>query len=315
MANNFQPLSGREFPRYSAIKTFFRLPHAQIQEDFDVALLGVPFDSGVSYRPGARFAPTSVREMSSLGRGFHIESGHQVFKKLRVADVGDCSVVPLSLEQSYTLIEDHATALLKAKKRIISVGGDHSITLPLLRAFRKHYGVPLTLIHLDAHLDTYPAAWGCEYHHGSFLRHAVEEGLVEPKRVIQFGIRGPLAGPDDWDFSRTKGFMTFTMDKIREGHLTQLLSNLEEDIKGEKGPVYITTDVDCMDPSVAPGTGTPVPGGLTSYEVIKIIRSLPLSGRLVGGDVVEIAPPYDTAQITSLVGVEIVFQYLNQMCS
>jgi len=164
----YKPLSGREFPRFSQIKTFFRLPWADITDNFDVALLGLPFDGGVSYRPGQRFAPTRVREMSALGRGYHWSRDIKIFEKLKVADVGDSSVVPIDLEKTYEKIEQFITSIIKTNKKTIAVGGDHSTTLPVLRAMRKHYGVPLNFIHFDAHLDTYPAAWDCEYHHGAF---------------------------------------------------------------------------------------------------------------------------------------------------
>lgn len=177
----YQPLSGREFPRFSAIKTFFRLPIAKVTDEFDVALFGTPYDGGTSYRPGARFAPSSVRECSSLGRGYNMNRGVTVFDGLRVADIGDCPIVPIDQKKSYAQIEKFTAAVLKTNKKFISVGGDHSTTLPILRALEKKYG-QLNFVHFDAHLDTYPAAWGCEYHHGAFARHAVEEGLVSPKK-------------------------------------------------------------------------------------------------------------------------------------
>ncbi len=305
----YKPLSGREFPRFSQIKTFFRLPWADITDDFDVALLGLPFDGGVSYRPGQRFAPTRVREMSSLGRGYHWSRDIKIFEKMKVADVGDSSIVPLSVEMTYEKIEKFITDILKTKKKTISVGGDHSTTLPVLRAMRKHYGVPLNFIHFDAHLDTYPAAWDCEYHHGAFARHAVTEGLVDPKNMIQIGIRGPLAEREDLKFVQDNGIRVFTIDDIREKHLNEFVANLPE---FPKGPTYISFDVDCLDPSCAPGTGTPVPGGMTSYEAQKILRGLKIEN-LVGADVVEIAPAYDLGDLTSLVGVDIMFECLSLM--
>ncbi len=221
----FQPLSGREFPRFSGIKTFFRLPIAQIHENFDVALFGTPYDGGVSYRPGARFAPSLVRECSSLGRGFHMTRALSLFETTRFADIGDCSVVPIDQIQTYARIEKMATDLLKTDKKFISIGGDHSTTLPLLRALKKKYGI-LNFIHFDAHLDTYPAAWGCEYHHGAFARHAVEEGLVNPKKMIQIGIRGPLAAASDLDFVNKHGIKVFTMDDIRSRSISDFLKLL-----------------------------------------------------------------------------------------
>jgi guanidinopropionase len=307
----FKPLSGREFPRFSAIKTFFRLPHVEYSESFDVALFGIPFDGGVSYRPGARLAPTQVRESSSLGRGFHWQRGLNIFDKIKVADIGDCPTVPIDIAQTYAKIEQFATAVLNSKKKFISVGGDHSTTLPLLRAAKKYTGTPLNFVHFDAHLDTYPAAWGCEYHHGSFARHAVEEGLVNPKAMLQIGIRGPLAGSDDLEFVKRHGINVATVDDIRSGSLQNFVAKLP---KFENGPTFISFDVDCLDPAYAPGTGTPVVGGLTTYETQQILRGLKIN-HLLGGDIVEICPPFDSSDITSLVGVDVMFEYLCMMAS
>lgn len=303
----WKPLSGREFPRYSAIKSFFRLPVAtSIDQDFDVGIFGVPFDGGTSYRPGSRFAPASVRELSSLGRGFHMGRGISIFEKLKAADLGDCPTVPIDLMQTYLKIEEFVTALLTFQKRFLCVGGDHSITLPILRALNKFYKTPLNFIHFDAHLDTYPAAWNCEYHHGSFLRHAVEEKLVDPARVLQIGIRGPLSVPEDLLFSQTNGVRILTVDDIRQEPLPIVLRNLPS---FEEGLTYISYDIDVLDPAYAPGTGTPVPGGLSTYEVQKIFRALNIKN-LVGGDVVEISPPFDQSGITALAGVDALFEML-----
>ncbi len=307
--NAFQPLSGREFPRYSAIKTFFRLPAVDITQKFDVALFGIPFDGGVSYRPGARFAPSKVRESSSLGRGFHWSRDIQIFQKLKVADVGDCPTVPIDLLQTYEKIENFVAGILKSKKRFISVGGDHSTTLPVLRALKKYYKKPLSFIHFDAHLDTYPAAWDCEYHHGSFARHAIEEGLVNPKKMLQIGIRGPLAGGEDLEFVKKNKIIVKTVDDVRSGSLDSFLKSLPD---FDSNPTYISFDVDCLDPAYAPGTGTPVVGGLTTFETQRILRALKVSN-LVGGDIVEICPAYDHSDITSLVGVDVMFEFLCMM--
>ncbi len=303
---DYKPLSGREFPRFSGIKTFFRLPNVPLDADYEVGIFGIPYDGGVSYRPGSRFAPSAVREMSSLGRGFHMTRELNWIEKLKVADIGDCSTVPIDQTQTYALIEKHVSEVLAQKKKFIACGGDHSITLPVLRALRKHYGKPLQFIHFDAHLDTYPAAWGCEYHHGAFARHAVEEGLVDPKKMMQIGIRGPLAAENDLDFVNKHGIRVFTMDDIRAAHLNDFLNLLPA---CDNTPTYISFDVDCLDPAYAPGTGTPVPGGLTSYEAQRILRQLKIPN-LVGGDVVEISPPFDHGGITSLIGVDVMFEYL-----
>ncbi|HRO66518.1 MAG TPA: agmatinase [Pseudobdellovibrionaceae bacterium] len=302
----FKPLSGRQFPRFSAIKTFFRLPIAEVTDDFDIALFGTPFDGAVSYRPGARFAPTAVREASSLGRGFHWSRGVSLFDSERIADIGDCPVVPIDIEQTYARIEEFVTSIVKTEKKFVSCGGDHSTTLPVLRALRKHYGKPLAFIHFDAHLDTYPAAWGCEYHHGSFARHAIEEGLVDPKKTLHIGIRGPLAGGDDLDFVKKHGLRILTVDDVRSKPLDEVLHDLPS---FDETPAYLTYDIDCLDPAYAPGTGTPVPGGLTTYETQRILRALKVPN-LVGGDIVEISPPFDQSQITALAGVDAMFEIM-----
>lgn len=302
--NRYKPLSGREFPRFSAIKTFFRLPVADLTEDFDVALFGTPYDGGVSYRPGARFAPTQVRECSSLGRGFHMTRAMSLFEKLKFADIGDCPIVPIDQKQTYANIEKFSANILKHGKKFISIGGDHSTTLPLLRSMHKKYG-QLNFIHFDAHLDTYPAAWGCEYHHGAFARHAVEEGLVNPKNMLQIGIRGPLAAVDDLDFIKKHKIKVLTVDDIKQKPLAEVLKSLPK----FKGPTYISFDIDCLDPAYAPGTGTPVPGGLTTYETQQILRALQIDN-LVGADIVEVSPPFDSSQITGLAAVDTMFELM-----
>ncbi len=305
MNNEYKPLSGREFPRFSAIKTFFRLPIADIKDQFDIAIFGIPFDGGVSYRPGARFAPSAIRDASSLGRGFHMSRALSLFEKMKAADIGDCSTVPIDQVQTYEKIEKFVSEILATNKKFISVGGDHSTTLPILRALRKKYNEPLAFIHFDAHLDTYPAAWGCEYHHGAFARHAVEEGLVDPQQMIQIGIRGPLAAADDLNFIKKHGIKIVTVDDIRDHSLNDFLKTLPR----FKGPAYLSYDIDCLDPAFAPGTGTPVPGGLTTYETQKILRALQIEN-LVGADVVEVSPPYDTSQITALAAVDAMFEMM-----
>lgn len=305
--SKFKPLSGREFPRFSAIKTFFRLPIAQPGDDYDLALVGVPFDGGASYRPGPRFAPTKVREASSLGRGYHWSRGENIFDRLKVADIGDCPTVPINLEMTYEKVEKFFSDLVKKNKRFISVGGDHSTTLPILRALKTKYKEPLAIIHFDAHLDTYPAAWDCEYHHGSFMRHAIEEKLVDPKKTFQIGIRGPLAGADDLHFIEKNKIQVRTVDDIREPGLFEFLKTLPD---FGKTPTYISFDIDCLDPAFAPGTGTPVVGGLTTYETQRILRALKIKN-LVGADIVEVSPPYDHADITALAAVDTIFELMH----
>lgn len=305
----FKPLSGREFPRFSGIKTFFRLPNAELGQKFDIALTGIPFDGGVSYRPGARFGPAMVRQVSSLGRGYHMSREVCFFDKLKVADIGDCPTVPIDLKKTYGKIEKHFSKILKSGKRFISVGGDHSTTLPVLRAVRSFVKKPVRIIHFDAHLDTYPAAWDCEYHHGSFLRHAIEEGLVDPKKSIQIGIRGPLASSEDLAFVRRHKLTVTTVDDVRIKGLESFIKSLP---KFDATPTYISFDIDCLDPAFAPGTGTPVPGGLTTYETQRILRAMKIPN-LMGADIVEVSPPYDVSEITCLAAVDTMFECLSLM--
>lgn len=311
MAHRYHPVSGRELPRFSGIKTFFRLPHVAVDADYDVGIVGLPFDGGASYRPGQRFAPTHVREISSLGRVFHMGRMADFTEAIKVADVGDVPTVPINLEMTYEKIEKFFDLGLGKGKRFITVGGDHSVTLPILRSVRKAVGKPVRLIHFDAHFDTYPAAWDCEYHHGSFARHAVEEGLIDSKGSIQIGIRGPLAGGSDLDFVKKSGIRVATVDEIRRGSLDVFLKSLPD--FGDD-PVYISYDVDCLDPAFAPGTGTPVPGGLTTYEVQQIMRALKIK-RLVGADVVELSPPFDSSEITALAALDAVFELIGLMAA
>ncbi len=304
----YVPVSGREMPRFAGIKTFFRLPHVPIDQDYDVALVGVPFDGSLSYRPGARFAPSRIRELSSLGRAYHWERQMNFVDRLKVADIGDCPIVPIDVAKTYKSIEKYFAKLMNLEKRFISVGGDHSTTLPILRALKKKYKKPLALVHFDAHLDTYPAAWGCEYHHGSFLRHAIEEGLVQPKKTFQIGIRGPLAAAEDLEFVNKKGLQPFTVENIRSVNIKTISAKINKMIGNDL--CYLTYDIDCLDPAYAPGTGTPVIGGLTTYETQQILRGLKLPG-LVGADVVEVSPPYDHSDITSLAAVDAMFEILH----
>lgn len=311
MPMEYKQLEGRQFPRFSGIKTFFRLPVAEMTDSFDVALFGVPFDGGASYRVGQRFGPSGVREVSSLGRGYHWGRNINFTEKLKVADIGDASVVPIDLNQTYELVEKFTSSVVKTGKKFIACGGDHSITLPLLRALHKHHKKPLGLIHFDAHFDTYPPAWDCEYHHGTFVRHAVNEKLIDPTKSVHIGIRGPLATEKDVAFSRDNGITTWSIDAIRGQGVKDLISKWPD--FGDM-PVYVSFDIDALDPCFVPGTGTPVIGGMTSYEAQTFLRNLPKIN-LVGADVVEVIPNYDPAQISQLFVVDVMFELLCKMAS
>ena len=301
---DYSNIQKRSHPRFSGIKTFFRCSsEKESVKTSDVVICGVPFDGGTTYRSGARMGPTRIRETSALGRGYHLQRGRDVFAKLKVVDGGDAPINPLSIEKTYIDVESFFHKLWSQNKKVLSVGGDHSISLPLLRAAVKTHG-PLNFLHFDAHFDTYPAAYGCEYHHGTFLRHAVEENLIN--QAWQFGIRGPLVVKEDQDFCKKHNIRFFTVDEIKKRGV-DILSNLSLPIKG---PVYISFDVDCLDPAYAPGTGTPVVGGLTTYEVQQIFRHLKIEN-LIGADVVEVNPVYDHGDITSLAAVDVLFECLH----
>jgi guanidinopropionase len=304
--HSYEPLSGRQFPRFSGIKTFFRLPYVPVDADYDIGLIGLPFDGGVSYRPGARFAPSKVREVSSLGRVFHMGRMEGFTSKVKAADIGDCPTVPIDIQKTYERIQAFYGHVLSLGKKTLTIGGDHSMTLPILREMRKRYGKPLSFIHFDAHLDTYAPAWEMEYHHGSFARHAVEEGLVDPKNYHMIGIRGPLTGADDLAFVKKHGITVHTIDDVRDMGLRPFIASLPD---FGTHPTYISYDIDCLDPSCAPGTGTPVPGGLTTYEAQQIFRGLKVRG-LVGADIVEVSPPYDPSDITAMAALDAMFEML-----
>jgi agmatinase len=298
-----KPLDGRKFPRFSGICTFFRLPHHPDVDDLDVAVLGVPWDGSVSYRPGARFGPRAVRDASVLMRAYSPEAAIRPFDTLRVADAGDVSVVPHDASATFANIEEHVSRAIAGGGRTVCVGGDHSIALPILRAMAKRHG-PVGLVHFDAHSDTYPAAWGNEYHHGTPFRKAVEEGLLDPARVIQIGLRGGLAGADDYTFAKQTGFRMVFLDDLIEQGVGAVAAAIKEVATGK---VYLSMDVDAIDPAFAPGTGTPVPGGLTSREALMLIRSC-RGVDIVGADVVELSPPYDVQQITALLAAQMAWE-------
>lgn len=303
----FIPLSGRKLPRFSGIKTFFRLPSSDLQSNYDLGLLGVPFDGGTTYRPGARFAPTRIREISSLGRTYHWERNLSFLENLKVADLGDAPTYPMDLQKTHKNLTNFVSTLFNQKKKMIFIGGDHSLTLPLLRAAKKKHGL-LSLIHFDAHLDTYPKAWGFDYHHGTFLRHAIKEKLVEPQTSLHIGLRGPLSSKEDLQFVKKHKLNLITVENLKEAqNLKAFLS--KSLFHFEKRPTYITFDIDCIDPSMAPGTGTPVPGGLSTYEVQQILRALKIKN-LVAADLVEVSPPFDSSEITSLAASDVIFELM-----
>jgi len=296
-------------PRFGQIATFMLLPAAESAAGLDVALLGIPYDGGVSYRPGARFGPRAVREQSSLIRPWHPVLKVHPFQRLRMADCGDVDVIPTSIERTFERIQQAIDAVIVAGAMPLAVGGDHSVTLPILRSLARRHG-RLGLVHFDAHPDTWDEYFGSKFFHGSPFRRALEEGLVDPHRMIQVGIRGPLYGPEDFALHDEHGIEVIRIETVKE-HGTAWVAGRLGRLRG--GPVYCSFDIDAVDPAFAPATGTPEVGGLTSYEALTLVRALAGLG-LVGADVVEVSPPYDgPGQVTALLAANLLFELASVM--
>lgn len=293
-------------PRYSGIATFMRCPYQTTLDGVDIALIGVPFDGGVTNRTGTRHGPREVRNQSSLMRTINQETGVAPFDLCRVADIGDAlPESPFELIQSHKSIEEFFNKVVEAGVMPVSAGGDHSITLPILRAVAKDG--PVALVHLDAHCDTGDDYLGSKFHHGSPFKIAAEEGLIDPKKTIQIGIRGTVNSADIWRFSHESGMRVIYMEEFYKLGIASVLDEVKR-IVGDS-PVYVTFDVDCLDPAFAPGTGTPEIGGMTSYEALQMIRGL-AGLNIIGADVVEVSPPFDPTGSTALVGATMMFELL-----
>ena len=293
-------------PRYTGLPTFLRAPYREDLQEVDIGLIGVPFDGGVTNRTGARHGPREIRNQSSLIRRMNQATGVSPHDLCRVADIGDAWVQkPYTLEGSHGEIADFYRRVTAAGITPVSVGGDHSITLPILRALAAEK--PVGLVHFDAHCDTGDDYMGSRFHHGAPFSRAVEEGLLDPRRTIQIGIRGSLNDPDVWKFSHDSGMRVVYIEEFFERGWRSIIEEART-IVGD-GPTYISFDVDALDPVYAPGTGTPEVGGYSTLEAQMMIRAL--SGlNLVGGDVVEVAPPFDPSGNTALVGATMMFEIL-----
>ena len=293
-------------PRYTGISTFMRTPYVQDPTNLDIAMVGVPFDSAVTNRPGARHGPREVRNQSSLIRRVHHVSKVNPFELCNVGDMGDTPVNPVNLINSLEMIEEFYQPLAEAEVVPLSCGGDHLITLPIFRAIAKDR--PVGMVHFDAHTDTADEAYnGEKYHHGTPFRRAVEEGLLDPKRTIQIGIRGSMSDDDYYNFSYESGMRVVHIEEFFKLGVNKVIREARRTV-GD-GPTYISFDVDGLDPAYAPGTGTPEVGGYTTYDAQKMLRGL--SGcNLIGGDVVEISPPLDPSGNTALVGATMMFEIL-----
>lgn len=293
-------------PRYTGLPTFLRAPYSESFEDVDIGLIGVPFDGGVTNRTGARHGPREIRNQSSMIRKMNQATGISPHELCRVVDIGDAWVQqPFTLEGSHNEIEAYYKKVIDANITPISVGGDHSITLPIFRALAKDG--PIGMVHFDAHCDTGDDYMGSKFHHGAPFKIAVDEGLLDPKRTIQIGIRGSVNDPDVWKFSHDSGMRVIYIEEYFEMGWKAVVEEARK-IVGD-GPTYVSFDVDALDPVFAPGTGTPEVGGYTTLEAQMMIRGL--SGlNLVGGDVVEVSPPFDPSGNTALVGATMMFEIL-----
>ena len=283
-----------------------RLPHTRDLAGVDVAIAGVPYDGGTSYRPGARLGPREIRSQSSLIRTWSYFLKVHPFERLRVVDYGDVDVPPIGIERAHDVIGQSAAAIHDAGATPLMVGGDHSISLPLLRAAAKKHG-PLALVQFDSHIDTWDDYFGGKYFHGSPFRRAIEEGLIRKDRFVQVGIRGPMYGEDEFDFHRAHGIRVIDIDAVKREGIDWTIDQMRDVLDG---PVYLTFDIDSVDPAYAPGTGTPEVGGLTSHEAQRLVRGL-AGLNIVAADIVEVAPPYDgPGQITSLLAANLMFEML-----
>jgi len=301
----FQPLDALVHPRFAAIPTFMRLPYVSDPQELDIALVGVPFDGGTTYRAGARLGPRHIRVQSALIRPYHPNLKTNPFDHHRIADYGDISVNPLSIQDTFQRIEGAIDELLQHGVRPLSVGGDHSITLPILRALAKRHPA-LSVIHFDSHPDTWDEYFGSKYSHGTPFRRAVEEGLIDPTRMLQVGLRGQVYGEEDFDFARSKGIEFISTEDVFAQGIPKVIEKFQ---RFHGSPCYLTFDIDVVDPAFAPGTGTPQVGGPTSREIIALIRGLQ-GLQFVGADLVEVSPAYDSAEITSLLAASLLFEFL-----
>jgi len=304
---NDNPAFGASLQPFMGIPSFMRLPVTRELTGVDTAILGVPFDSGTSYRTGTRFGPRKIREASLMIWGHNTTLNVTPLKNLKVVDYGDVSVIPTSIEHTMTAITETASEIIAAGATLITLGGDHSIALPLLRAHAKKYG-PVSLVHIDAHIDTWEAEFeAVPYSHGTPFRYALQEGLIRAGEYMQIGIRGPVSGENDYDDARKLGARLVTIHEVLEKGVTEILREIHTRMKG---PVYVTVDIDSVDPAYAPGTGTPEVGGLTSYQLLQLVRGLH-GLNLIGFDLVEVSPPYDHGDITAILASNIAFEYLS----
>ena len=306
MSDKNQPISGNDLARFSGPNTFMRLPSATDLDGLNVAVLGIPLDIGTSWRSGTRFGPKQVRSESAMIRPYNLGTGAAPFDSLQVADIGDLAINTFSLADSIRIIEQSYDAILPSGVTPLAIGGDHSITLPILRAMAKQHG-PVALIHVDAHADVNDEMFGEREAHGTVFRRAYEEELIDPQKTYQIGLRGTGYAAEDFKEAAGWGFQQFPAHELWGRNLSALGTEIRRDI-GDL-PVYVTYDIDSLDPAFAPGTGTPEIAGLTTPQALTLIRAL-RGLKIVGGDLVEVSPPYDTSGNTALTAANILYEML-----
>lgn len=299
------PVDGLQVPRFAGHTTFARLPRLEDVDSYDVAVVGVPFDSGVTYRPGARFGPSYIRQGSRLLRPYNPALDVEPFAGVQIVDAGDIAANPFDIGEAMAQIQDGVGELITGGKPLVVLGGDHTIALPTLRALHAEHG-PIALVHFDAHLDTWDTYFDAPFTHGTPFRRAWEEGLLQEGHTMHVGIRGSLYSESDLRQDADMGFKIVharDMDRLGVDRVVELV----RDRVGE-APVYVSVDIDVLDPGFAPGTGTPEAGGLTSRELLAIIRGFD-GANVVAGDVVEVSPPYDHAEITAIAAANVAYEY------
>ena len=303
---HYQPLGGNEMPRFAGPATMMRLPMKPSAAGLDACFVGVPFDIGTSNRAGARHGPRQIRAESCLLRPYNMATRAAPFDSLAVADVGDVAINPYNLDDSIRIIEEFFDAIVAEGCRPLTMGGDHTIVLPILRALKKRHG-PMGLVHIDAHADINDLMFGEKIAHGTPFRRAVEEELVHGPSVVQIGLRATGYTAEDFDWPRSQGFRVVEATECWHRSLTPLMEEVRAQI-GDR-PMYISFDIDGLDPSCAPGTGTPEIGGLTSVQALEIIRGC-RGLDVIGGDLVEVSPPYDLSGNTALVAANFLYEML-----
>jgi len=307
LSKNYRPLDATVYPRFSGIRTFMRLPHVTDLREVDFAVVGVPFDTGGTFRVGARFGPEGIRSASMLLRPFNPELNVDIFEVCSGVDYGDLTVTPGYLPESHQQIANEVSILLESDATPIFLGGDHSVTLPELRAMVAKYG-PVALIQFDSHGDLWEGYFGGKDTHGTPFRRAIEEGLIDLDRSSQVGLRGSVYTMGDIMMSRDVGFQVITGAELHDIGTKAAAQAIRE--RAGNGPTFLTFDIDFADPAYAPGTGTPEVGGFTSAECQLLLRGL-VGVNFVGFDIVEVMPPYDLSGLTSLLAANLVYEFIS----